>query len=160
MDTTTASSPEGLTPAQLRAWRSFLEAHAAVVDVLERELRAEEDLPLSWYDVLVQLSEAASRSLRMQELAERVLLSKSGLTRLVDRMEHAGLVERAACEQDRRGTYARLTDAGLQRLQATTPTHVRGVREHFAQHLEDHEADLLANALGRVAGAQAAAVTA
>lgn len=145
-----------LSPEQLRAWRSFLEAHAAVLDVLERELRAEEDLPLTWYDVLVHLNEAEDRSLRMQELADAVLLSKSGLTRLVDRMEKAGLVERAACASDRRGTFARLTDDGLQRLRSTAPTHARGVREHFVGHLDEAEVQVLADALERVARAQQA----
>lgn len=153
MNAPTTSSAPRLAPAQLRAWRCFLEAHAAVVDVLERELRDEEDLPLSWYDVLVHLSEAEDRALRMQELAEAILLSRSGLTRLIDRMEGEGLVERQACPTDRRGTLARLTDLGAERLRRTAPTHARGVQRHFADHLSEDEVEVLARALGRITDA-------
>jgi DNA-binding MarR family transcriptional regulator len=102
-------------------------------------------LPLSWYDVLVQLSEAPGNALRMRELADAVLLSKSGLTRLVDRMEQAGLVERREhdrrrtrrpCRTDRRGHGQRLRDAA--------PTHIQGVREHFVGLLDDDEIQVLA----------------
>lgn len=138
---------------RLQAWRRFLEAHAYVLAILERELEDEEDLPLAWYDVLVQLSEVEGSRLRMQELAEAVLLSKSGLSRLVDRMVDAGLVRREACESDRRGTYAVMTEAGWDRLRATAPTHVRGVDEHFASLLTDEEAQVVARALQRVVDA-------
>jgi DNA-binding MarR family transcriptional regulator len=145
-----------LTPvpaAQLRAWRAFLEAHARTTEVLARELRDEEELPLAWYDVLVHLHEAEGRRLRMQELASEVLLSKSGLTRLIDRMEQAGLVRRAACSEDRRGTFAELTDAGRETLRRTAPTHLRGVAEHFAAYLDDDEAAVLERLLRRIADA-------
>lgn len=141
----------GLTDLEMGAWRSFLEAHRRILDVLEHELRDHEDLPLTWYDVLVQLSESPTRSLRMQELADAVLLSKSGLTRLVDRMETAGLVERAPCEDDGRGIMAVLTDAGHERLRGAAPTHVAGVRAHFADLLRPGEAAVLAQALSRIA---------
>lgn len=140
-----------LTDLEMAAWRSFLEAHRRITDVLEGELRDREDLPLPWYDVLVQLSESPTRSLRMQELADAVLLSKSGLTRLVDRMETAGLVERAPCEDDGRGIMAVLTDAGFDRLRASAPTHAAGVRAHFADRLRPGEAAVLAQALSRIA---------
>ncbi len=140
-------------PAQLAAWRAFLEAHALTVDNLARELRELEDLPLAWYDVLVQLQEAPDARLRMQELADAVLLSKSGVTRLVDRMEHAGLVERSRCTDDRRGTFARLTSAGRQRLRETAPTHLRGVAEHFASLLDDEEAAALERLLLKIVAA-------
>ncbi len=141
-----------LTSPQYLAWRAFLEAHARVTEVLARELREEEDLPLTWYDVMVHLSEAPEHRLRMQDLAEAVLLSKSGLTRLVDRMQKAGLLSREACPSDRRGTFALLTDRGLATLRAAAPTHVRGVQEHFAAHLTDEEAATLTAVLRRVAG--------
>lgn len=140
----------GLEPTKLRAWRRFLEAHAYVVAILERELDQEEDLPLAWYDVLVHLAEAEDDRLRMQDLADAVLLSKSGLSRLVDRMADAGLVQREACESDRRGTFAVLTPEGKNRLRSTAPTHVRGVEEHFASLIEDSEAEVIADALERV----------
>lgn len=141
----------GLTGLEMSAWRGFLEAHRRVTDVLETELREREDLPLAWYDVLVQLSESPTRSLRMQELADAVLLSKSGLTRLIDRMQDAGLVERAPCTDDGRGIMAVLTDAGLARLRVASATHVTGVREHFADVLRPGEAAILAQALTRIA---------
>ena len=139
-----------VAPAQLAAWRTFLEAYSRTLDVLSRELRDEEGLPLTWYDVLVQLSEATDNRLRMQELADAVLLSKSGLTRLIDRMEGEGLVTRYACPVDRRGTFAELTDAGRRRLRETAPTHLRGVQEHFARFLDDEEAAQLQRLLARV----------
>src|SRR5215510_8622109 len=107
-----------ITRERLAVWREFLEAHAQVVGALEAELDAERDLPLAWYDVLVALSEAPEHRLRMQDLADRVLFSRSGLTRLVDRMVAAGYVERVRCDDDRRGTFAALTTAGTACLRA------------------------------------------
>lgn len=146
------SEDEGPVPAaKLQAWAAFLTAHARVVDQLARELKDREGLPLTWYDVLVQLSEAEDHRLRMQELADRVLLSKSGLTRLIDRMEREGYVERRPCTDDRRGTWAIMTGLGYQRIAATAPTHLGGVREHFADVIDDDEAAALTAALRRVA---------
>ena len=122
--------------AQLDSWRSFLRAHAGITKVLESELEVEQDLSLAAYDVLVQLSEAPERRLRMTELAEAVLLSRSGVTRLVDRMEKVGLVARAKVAADGRGVTARLTDAGYERLRIAATTHLRGVRQHFADRLD------------------------
>lgn len=142
---------DGLDPTEMAAWRGFLAAYRRVVDRLSAELRDAEDLPLAWFDVLVQLSEADGHALRMLELADAVLLSKSGLSRLVDRMEAAGLVRRESCEGDARGVRAVLTEAGARRLQGAVPTHVRGVREHFVDVLDPDEAEVLATALERVA---------
>jgi DNA-binding MarR family transcriptional regulator len=144
------SSAPRIPPAKMAAWRAFLEAHARVTDVLGRELRAEESLPLTWYDVLVQLQEAPGHRLRMQELADAVLLSKSGLTRLVDRMEREGLVQRAACPDDRRGILAELTETGYETLRRTSSTHLRGVDEHFASRFTPAEAATLTDLLGRL----------
>jgi DNA-binding MarR family transcriptional regulator len=102
---------------------------------LEADLMAAHDLPLPWYDVLLQLAEAPERRLRMTELAGRVLLSRSGLTRLVDRLEREGLVERAACPTDARVTHAVLTDAGLERLREAAPTHLASIAEHVTSKL-------------------------
>lgn len=152
MTTMTRPDPPvtSLSDVQFRAWRTFLEAHSRTIESLARELRDEKDLPLAWYDVLVQLSEAPDRRLRMQELAEAILLSKSGLTRLIDRMERDGLIARQACPADRRGTFAELTPAGSRRLEEAAPTHVRGVHEHFARLFDDDEAATLAALLSRV----------
>ncbi len=129
------------------AWRRFLRAHALVTRRLESDLLTEQHLSLATYDVLVQLVEAPGRRLRMSDLAERVLLSRSGLTRLVDRMEREGLVFRAACDEDARGLFAVLTPEGLARLRAATPLHLRGVAEHAVGRLDDDEAELLARLL-------------
>lgn len=138
-----------LSTSEQTAWRTFLRAHATLVRRLEAELVAEHELPLASYDVLVQLSESPSRSLRMTELAERVLLSRSGLTRLVDRLVRDGLVERQACPQDARGTLAVLTPAGLERLRAAWPTHLRGVADAICR-LRPDEVDTLTALLGKL----------
>jgi DNA-binding MarR family transcriptional regulator len=132
-----------LTETELGAWRSFLRAHAQITRKLEADLVAEHELPLPSYDVLLQLAESPGRRLRMTELADRVLLSRSGLTRLVDRLEREGLVERAACPNDARGTHAVLTDAGLARLRQAAPTHLRGIGEHVTGRLTPAEVDQL-----------------
>jgi DNA-binding MarR family transcriptional regulator len=125
---------------RLGAWRAFLELHHRVTATLADELESAAGLPLSWYDVLVQLEEAPEGRRRMQDLADAVLFSPSGLTRLVDRMERAGLVERHPFPGDRRGSYAVLTGGGRERLRATSGVHLRGVREHFGDHLTDADA--------------------
>ncbi len=141
---------EGLSSAELSTWRTFLRAHATVTRQLEAELIAEHELPLPSYDVLVQLSEAPERRLRMTELATRVLLSRSGLTRLADRLERDGLIRRAACPSDARGTLAVLTDAGLARLEQAWPTHRRGVAEHVTGRLSPDEVVQLGALLGKL----------
>jgi DNA-binding MarR family transcriptional regulator len=139
---------------RLAVWQAFLRAHATLTQVLEAELLEAQDLPLSWYDVLVSLNDAGEGRLRMQELAARVMFSRSGLTRLVDRMTEAGLVAREPCPGDRRGTYAVITTAGRQRLRAASGVHLRGVYEHFARHLDDRDVAALHTALGHVLDAE------
>ena len=141
----------------MRAWRAFLVAHARVTDTLATELEAETKLPLTWYDVLVQLSEADENKLRMQDLARAVLLSKSGLTRLVDRMASDGLVTREPCLDDRRGTFVCLSPAGRKRLDGASPTHLRGIAEHFTSYLTEAEAKTLHALLDRIVQAESAA---
>ena len=135
---------------RLGAWRSFLLAHARVVRELERELQDEQQLALTDYDVLVQLAAAGERRLRMSELADRLLLSRSGATRLIDRLAAGGLVERVSCESDRRGQWASLTDEGLQRLRGASPTHLRGVKTHFLDRLSPADLAELERMLGGV----------
>lgn len=137
----------------MAAWRAFLGAHARVTRVLDAELSAECNLPLGSYEVLLHLHNAPNYQLRMSELAERVLLSRSGLTRLVDRLASDGLLTRESCATDHRVTYATLTDAGYDRLKKAAPTHLRGVREHMVDVLTPQELKVLAAALGRVAAA-------
>ena len=136
---------------RLAAWSAFLHAHARVVRELERELQAEQGMALTDYDVLVQLANADERRLRMSELADRLLLSRSGVTRLVDRLEAGGLVERVSCDSDRRGQWASLTDAGYDRLRTASPTHLRGVASHFLDRLSGQELTELERTLARLA---------
>jgi DNA-binding MarR family transcriptional regulator len=127
-----------------------MEAHAAVLDVLKAELQRERDLPLPWYDVLLHLSEAPGHRLRMQQLAARLVITQGGITRLVDRMQAAGLVQRASCESDGRGAYAVLAAEGQAVLRDAAPVHLRGVEEHFLAHLTPQEVEMLRVAMGRV----------
>ncbi len=133
--------------AELAVWRIFLRAHAQVMRKLETDLVQEHGLPLASYDVLVQLVEAPGRRLRMTELADRVLLSRSGLTRLVDRLQREGLVAREACESDARGLFAVLTQAGFERLREASPTHLRGVEAYAMGRLTPRQLDALGDAL-------------
>lgn len=141
---------EGPTEAELAAWRSFLRAHAHILRRLEADLLAQHSLPLSWYDVMLQLAEAPDQRLRMTELADRVLLSRSGLTRLVDRLERELLVERAACPGDARVTHAVLTQAGLERLRAAAPTHLQGIAELMTDRLDHAELAELSRLMGKL----------
>lgn len=118
---------------ELAVWQSFLRAHARITRTLEAELIAEQRLSLAAYDVLVQLAEAPQRRLRMTELADAVLLSRSGVTRLVDRLERSGLVGRERADGDGRGIVAVLTQAGVERLRIASGTHLAGVARHFAE---------------------------
>ena len=143
--------PGGPSPDGFLAWRAFLRAHAAAVGRIERDLAASEpELPLTWYDVLVALVGAPERRLRLRELAHEVLLSRSGLTRLVDRLEAAGLLRREPDPSDRRGAFAVLTDEGYEALRRTWPIYARGIQEHFARYLEGDEAAVLARAFERI----------
>jgi DNA-binding MarR family transcriptional regulator len=135
---------------RLRAWTLFLESYRRVIVALDDELQAERDLPLAYYDVLIQLFYAPDRRLRMNQLASVVLLSKSGLTRLVDRMEAAGLVERASSPTDRRGSFAVLTPRGEQVFRKAAPVHLDGIHRHFSCHLTATEAKTLARVLEKV----------
>lgn len=128
-----------LTTDELAAWRGFLQTHARLTRRLDEELRAAHDLPLTSYDVLVQLGGAPGSQMRMSELADAVLLSRSGLTRLVDRLERQGLLERRECPDDARGSLAALTDAGAARLAEARPTHLAGVRRLFLEPLGEPE---------------------
>ncbi len=142
----TAAIPE----RQLEAWRSLLHAHTALTAGVERAL-AEEDLPpLTWHDVLSTLERAPERAARPRDLGCGVSISRSGLTRLLDRMESAGLVERRSCPTDRRGTWVVLTDAGGEMLERMRPVYERELAESFAGELSDEEAEALTLLLARV----------
>ncbi len=138
---------------RLAAWRTFITAHAAVIGRIEREMAVAGVIPLTWYDVLIELYEAPERRLRLHELADAVVLSRSGLTRLIDRLEAAGLLRRETATTDRRGAYAVLTDAGITAMRAAWPVYARGITEFFARYLSDADAASLTDALGRILAA-------
>ncbi len=147
----TIGAVERLTDHEMRAWRAFLGAHAAVISQLTTEMKDDHDLALTWYDVLVQLQEAGG-SLRMHQLAARLMLSRSATTRFVDRLQAAGLIHRETCSSDRRGTFVVLTDLGFQRLREAAPSHLDGVKRIFAAALSKEELEVIADALGKLAG--------
>lgn len=128
---------------RLGAWRSFIQAHARLLRRLDEELQAEHHLSLAEYDALLQLVNAPDRRLRMSVLAERVLLSRSGITRLVDRLVGAGMVERSACVTDARGAEAALTPKGLDTLRAASRTHLDGVQRYFLGLIGDGDRDAI-----------------
>lgn len=138
--------------ARLAPWRAFLLAHARVVRRLDDELRAEHDLTIGEYDALLTIAQAPERRIRMRQLADEVILSKSGVTRLIDRLVDDGLVERSACLADARGAEAVLTERGFARLRAASRTHLRGIDAHFLGVLDRAELDLIERAMSTVAG--------
>jgi DNA-binding MarR family transcriptional regulator len=131
----TPASSEPLSPVELDAWRGMLQVHAKVMRALDAQMQAEHGLSVSAYEVLMFLGDAPGRRLRMAEIADRVLLSRSGCTRLVDRLAQLGYVTRCAAETDGRGLYAQLTDAGAEKLAEARRTHLRGIREVFLERL-------------------------
>jgi DNA-binding MarR family transcriptional regulator len=148
--TSTTQPVRELTGTELGAWRGLLRVHAALVRELDAELEAAHDLPLSSYDVLIYLQSAPGKRLRMAELADSVLLSRSGVTRLVDRLEREGLIIRDTCTSDGRGLYAVLTGEGEELLARARPTHLAGVRERFLRHFSEEELRQLATYWERV----------
>jgi DNA-binding MarR family transcriptional regulator len=150
----TGVTPDAPAPGpgdwRVAAWRSFLRAHATVTRELERDLDNDAGLPLAWYDVLLTLAQAPGRRLRMAQLADQVLLSRSGLTRLVDRLEREQLVRRERSSDDARGTYTVLSPAGLRRLKDAVPAHLASVQRHWLSHFSDDDLRTLGALMSRV----------
>lgn len=134
-------------------WRLFLTAHKRLSDQIEQQLAQAELPPLEWYDVLLSLKEAPNHQLRLSELADKTLLSRSNLTRLVDRLEQAKLLCRKSCPSDRRGTYAALTPAGLSMQEQMWSVYAAGIVEYFAAHVSESEAKTLQQVLQRLLAA-------
>jgi DNA-binding MarR family transcriptional regulator len=145
----TQSSLSSPPTERLRAWRLCFESVLALADVLDRELERDAGIPLRWYDALIHLEDAPD-GLRMNELAERILYSKSGFTRVVDRMEAADLVRRVRPASDRRSVLVVLTEAGRVTLERARRHHRHGIEQHFARHLDDADVEALARALEKV----------
>lgn len=131
-------------------WRRWIDATARVAEAIEHDLKSAADLTFGDYEVLVELSEAPDRRLRMSELAERTVHSPSRISMRVDRLVKTGLVERERCPQDRRGFFAVLTDDGFARLESAAPDHVASVRRHLLDHLERHDIEAMSAILSRL----------
>src|SRR5216110_1822603 len=145
-----ATTISRLDPRELRAWRGLLRVYAQLSKALDAQLIAAHGLPLTSYEVLMYLSDAEGGRMRMNDLASSVLLSRSGLTRLVDRLERDGYLERCSCAHDARGAFAVLTAAGREKLEAARETHLAGVRELFLSHFSSEQLDLLGDGWERV----------
>jgi|SRR5579884_1422320 len=145
----------GLDGAALTAWRSYLQSHALILRELDADLLAAQGMTTRDYQVLLYLSMEPDRRLAMSALAERTMLTRSGITRLVDGLVAGGLIERIACPSDARISYAQLTDAGYEKLRAAGCTHIEGIRRLFLEHFTDAELEQLAMLLGRLPGAAA-----
>ena len=138
-----------LDELERRAWRGFLHKHAQLAKLLEADLLAHNQIPLAEFDVLFQLALADEQRLRMNELADRVLLSRAGMTRLVDRLVADGLVGRLKCPSDGRGAFAVLTDTGRMRLNEARPGHLRAVKHNFLEGMTRPELETLADLMER-----------
>ncbi len=139
-----------IEPGELAAWRGMLKVHSALVKALDAELEAQHGLPLSSYEVLIYLRVTPDKRLRMAELADRTLLSRSGMTRLVDRLERDGLLRRDTCSSDARGCFAVLTERGEEVLAGARATHLSGVRRRFLAHLDSDDVEALGKAFNKV----------
>ena len=148
--TTSATTIPSPRDPRLESWRTFLRAYSVVRRQLERELEAEQSMGLAEYEVLLLLAYSDQRRMRMSELADMLLLSRSGATRVIDRLEGEELVRRVSCETDRRGQWAELTDGGYNRLRTASRTHLRGVAEHFLVRMPPEELESMAATLRRV----------
>src|SRR2546423_2077778 len=141
-----------LSEAELDAWQALLHAHHQITRVLDAELRASHDLTWAEYDVLLRLAKASGRTLTMTELARRIMISPSGLTRVVDGLESSGFVKRTRSENDARVVSASLTDTGRDKVKRAAQTHLRGIREHFTSRLSDSQLRAVATALQVITG--------
>jgi DNA-binding MarR family transcriptional regulator len=145
---------ERLDGAALEAWRSYLQSHASIVRVLDAELAADHGITSRDYEVLLYLAQESDQQLAMSALAERTMLTRSGITRLVDGLVTAGLIERAACPSDARVSYAKLTDDGYAKLREAGCSHVRSIHRLFLEHFSPDEVSQLAELLSRLPGAR------
>ena len=151
------TSEMGLAGAALEAWRSYPQSHASILRELDAELVAEHGMTTRDYEVLLYLAQADDRRLPMSALAERTMLTRSGITRLIDGLVRSGLIERSACPSDARISYACLTDAGYERLRQAGCTHIASIRRLFLAHFSVDEVEDLASLLGRLPGARVSA---
>jgi DNA-binding MarR family transcriptional regulator len=147
-----AIAPALLDGAALDSWRSYLKSHATILRALDADLIAQHGMTTRDYEVLLYLSQAPERKLPMSALAESTMLTRSGITRLVDGLVAGGLIERVSCRTDARVSYAQLTDAGYEKLRQAGRTHVASIREMFLEHFTPEEIEQLASLLSRLPG--------
>ena len=147
------SALDAIETAEVQAFVAFLRAHAAITRDLDRELVVEHGLTINDYECLLFLAHAEQGRMRRVDLAEQLILTASGVTRLLDGLERAGWVERASCASDRRVTYAVLTATGRAKLQEAADSHITGVRTFFEERFSADEIETLARLLGRLPGA-------
>jgi DNA-binding MarR family transcriptional regulator len=150
MDTIASERLEG---AALAAWRSYFQSHASIVRELDADLVAEQAMTTRDYEVLLYLAQAPERRLAMSALAESTMLTRSGITRLIDGLVDAGLIERVGCRNDARVSYAQLTETGYEKLRSASSTHLAGIRRLFLDRFTTEETDQLASLLSRLPGA-------
>jgi DNA-binding MarR family transcriptional regulator len=146
----------GLRGSSLEAWRSYLQSQRSILRELDADLVSAHGLTARDYEVLLYLAQAPDRKLPMSALAESTMLTRSGVTRLIDGLVTSGLIERASCARDARVSYARLTDAGLAKLRDAGRTHIAGIQRLFLEHFSPEEIEQLAVLLGRLPGAAGA----
>jgi DNA-binding MarR family transcriptional regulator len=146
------TSPESLEGAALAAWRRYLQSHASILRVLDAELVADHGMTTRDYEVLLYLAQAPERRLPMSALAEETMLTRSGITRLVDGLVETGCIERVACSEDARISYAQLTDAGYEKLRHAGNSHIQSVRKLFVERFSPEEIEQMAALLGRLPG--------
>ena len=130
-------------PAAIDAWRELLFASAKVVRALEAEMVDKHDLPLTWFDLMGRIKQAPGQRLRMHELEEVSLFTRSGITGLADRIENAGFVRRERSAEDRRGVYLAITQAGIEKMDEVCPDHELGIQRHFGRHLDANAARVM-----------------
>ena len=147
------TTSDRLQGAALEAWRSYLQSHASIVRELDAELVAAHGMTTRDYEVLLYLAQAPDRKLPMSVLATSTMLTRSGITRLVDGLVNAGLIERVSCQSDARVSYARLTDVGYDKLRDAGCTHIASIQRLFLEHFSPQEIDQLASLLSRLPGA-------
>lgn len=143
-----------LSPEHFSMWRSFIEAHSSIMRTLEQAMQEEHGVPLTWFDVLLHLEEAPEGRLRLGELAQSVILTRSGITRLVDRMVKAGMIRREPCPDDRRGHFAVITQKGKDTIERVGPGHSQKAQEIFLSHVSPQEAVLMRSVFLRVLESQ------
>ena len=141
---------ETLEPDMLDAWRGFLFAHAKVVRALEADMIEQHDLPLTWFDLLSRIKQAPGQRLRMHQLEEASLFTRSGITGLADRLEKAGFVRRERSAEDRRGVYLAITQAGTDKIDEVWPDHELSIQNHFGQYLDPKGAKALQAATEKI----------